>query len=60
MHMDSDMYVVYLFVDIPAWPRHQLGSDFLDLEGLEGSRRDMKIGEEEVEDAYGEGPGRLV
>jgi hypothetical protein len=60
VHKDCDMCVGYLYVDIPGWARHQLGTDFLGLEGLEDSERDVKIGEEEVEDAYGEGPGRLV
>lgn len=60
VHKDSDMCVGHLYVDIPGWARHQLDTDFLGLEGLEDSERDVKIGEEDVEDAYGEGPGRLV
>jgi hypothetical protein len=39
------MYVGYLFVDIPGWARHQLGTNFLGLEGLEGSERDVKVGD---------------
>ena len=45
MHKDSDMCVGYLFVDIPGWARHQLGTDSLGLEGLEDSERDVKIGD---------------
>jgi len=50
VHNDSSTCVGYLFVDIPGWARHQLGTDILGLEGLEDSERDVKIGEEEVED----------
>ena len=40
--------------EVSAWHR------FSGPGGLEDSERDVKIGEEEVEDAYSEGSGRVV